>query len=933
MINSLMNQKSQVYSSQIIIPNYNISSQYASTIESSSEKTEEDSSSFDFDFRHYYSDEMKSNKKANHLGQNFEDILNPQYTRRFTPINTDPNILYQFSNTNDNSIIFDSLDLNSPNNIYNLKNLNDQQNNTNINNPIKSSQNIIDQNNNYNTYYQSNHTNNQVFNNLYENILNDGFSQQNINNINDFNHTIYNGNNSLVNQDNITKIITQEFQDNNIEKENFNKTMPSSSYNDIINSWKQEIELMNNNERKIFQQKSKISSFDILLNNAPMVKTKADMDQANINNANSLNKTDIIHFQIKNQKNNLINQEINQRNSTNINVNNSIYNNMKNNKNNNNRNTNYLNKSINHINMNDSNNSDFMNEDEIIKDFEKNYILINGEYVNKNQMNILDNNRTNNYLNENNLSEFNEISYKKSKSGGLIKNNNFNIFNSEEKTLNYEKEKNIYNINDYINNSFKRKLSDNLKEYEQNKINKEINQKNELKSNIQNIQINAVNNNINVIIQQNYQNIDNSKNCLNNENKVINISDTNTKENKNTNISDNINKAKEENSDKKAINSNINNPDKNYISDIKCVSGIKNVNQEINLMKNNNINNLDKNKNNPNFNNTQNVNKFDDIINKKDMPKILENQKNNYIIEIKKYRSCDNLININKNSGNNKSQGASISNNFENKRISKLSSLPRIKRSFIINKLDNIKDKSQSIESHNDKINNNINNNIDNNNFNINKNNLPKIENSRKIIVKDVFIENNNKNNYQIEQVKKIVENKEENSKNESESSNINLNNNKLNNNLNNNTDNNLNKNDLNNEQSEKKTEIKSIKTINKKNKRPLYKIPPSKKDYVSQGNALTFIFKYYDENFIMEEENEDNEDNESTNENNSQCIGYSKTKEFKPIKIEKISKANSAEIKDNFPKMIDVNIIKKKIEFENNKNDSKNNTPRKLKN
>ena len=221
MINSLMNPKSQIYSTQTIIPNYSISSQYTSTIESSSEKTEEDSSSFDFDFRHYYSDEMKSNKKANHLGQNFEDILNPQYTRRFTPINTDSNILYQLSNTNDNSIIFDSLDLNSPNNIYNLKNLNDQKNNTNINNPIKSSQNIIDQNNNYNTYYQSNHTNNQVFNNLYENIFNDGFSQQNINNINDFNHTIYNGNNSLVNQDNITKIITQEFQNNNIENENY----------------------------------------------------------------------------------------------------------------------------------------------------------------------------------------------------------------------------------------------------------------------------------------------------------------------------------------------------------------------------------------------------------------------------------------------------------------------------------------------------------------------------------------------------------------------------------------------------------------------------------------------------------------------------------------------------------------------------------------
>ena len=166
MINSLMNQKSQIYSSQIINPNYNISSQYASTIESSSEKTEEDSSSFDFDFRHYYSDEMKSNKKVNNHGQNSIDILNPQYTRKLTFINNDSNLLYQFSNVNDNNIIIDSLDLNTSNNAYNLSNLNIQQNNTNINIPIKSSQNIIDGNQNYNTYYQNNQTNNQVYNEL-----------------------------------------------------------------------------------------------------------------------------------------------------------------------------------------------------------------------------------------------------------------------------------------------------------------------------------------------------------------------------------------------------------------------------------------------------------------------------------------------------------------------------------------------------------------------------------------------------------------------------------------------------------------------------------------------------------------------------------------------------------------------------------------------
>jgi hypothetical protein len=43
------------------------------------------------------------------------------------------------------------------------------------------------------------------------------------------------------------------------------------------------------------------------------------------------------------------------------------------------------------------------------------------------------------------------------------------------------------------------------------------------------------------------------------------------------------------------------------------------------------------------------------------------------------------------------------------------------------------------------------------------------------------------------------------------------------------------------------------------KKRRPVYKIPPSKKRAISQGRSLIFIHKYYDENFILEEDNEDN--------------------------------------------------------------------------
>ena len=67
-----------------------------------------------------------------------------------------------------------------------------------------------------------------------------------------------------------------------------------------------------------------------------------------------------------------------------------------------------------------------------------------------------------------------------------------------------------------------------------------------------------------------------------------------------------------------------------------------------------------------------------------------------------------------------------------------------------------------------------------------------------------------------------------------------------------------------------------------------MYKIPPSKKRSTSQGNSLAFIHKYYDENFIMEEESEDIESNK---EDKKITKNRNKSKEFKEIKIKKINK------------------------------------------
>ena len=48
------------------------------------------------------------------------------------------------------------------------------------------------------------------------------------------------------------------------------------------------------------------------------------------------------------------------------------------------------------------------------------------------------------------------------------------------------------------------------------------------------------------------------------------------------------------------------------------------------------------------------------------------------------------------------------------------------------------------------------------------------------------------------------------------------------------------------------------------KRRRPVFKIPPCKKASVSQGKSLTFIHKYYDENFILEEDDEEDKLNKS---------------------------------------------------------------------
>ena len=114
-----------------------------------------------------------------------------------------------------------------------------------------------------------------------------------------------------------------------------------------------------------------------------------------------------------------------------------------------------------------------------------------------------------------------------------------------------------------------------------------------------------------------------------------------------------------------------------------------------------------------------------------------------------------------------------------------------------------------------------------------------------------------------------------------------------------------------------------------KPKRRPVFKIPPSKKRAISQGRSLAFIHKYYDENFILEEENEDNgSDNENRKSkkqfknavrevmNIRRLIPKHKNEEENNIGEQDNNQLNNEELKNS----INNNEIKQKEESKENK-------------
>ena len=94
------------------------------------------------------------------------------------------------------------------------------------------------------------------------------------------------------------------------------------------------------------------------------------------------------------------------------------------------------------------------------------------------------------------------------------------------------------------------------------------------------------------------------------------------------------------------------------------------------------------------------------------------------------------------------------------------------------------------------------------------------------------------------------------------------------------------------------------------KRRRPVFKIPPCKKAFINQGKSLTFIHKYYDENFILEEDDEEEKLN--------------KSEKKKRIKLDKKIEKNYLSDNEENKKRKNIN-FKININIINMKNDNNN--------
>ena len=426
------------------------------------------------------------------------------------------------------------------------------------------------------------------------------------------------------------------------------------------------------------------------------------------------------------------------------------------------------------------------------------------------------------------------------------KNNIIIIINNTDK----DNSKTISKIN---NNQKNGNIHHNKNNTVENNINLNSNEINE-SSSINNISSNN-NNNFDSKRKKNILNINLKK--INNIkiNKINIIKKNNIEKNKNLKIKNDITKDinkenKADNNQVKIINKNIIN--NNLNNDIKDDSKkdihekkneIKEVKTEleVNNKKNEKEKEINESKNEENINNKNQIENKDNINNIINVKEEINNIKENSIAEnnnnINKNNIWENSININAKINNIIEEGKNqtksnniIYNNAANININKEINSPPIEPNFI-NDSQNIihpQEESKKIDlSLNYKIPSLIDNSMNNPKKNLNTD-IPK----NKIEIKS---EANLFNRYNNFLTKKELDDQSSNSSQEKKPD--------------------FNNNDCSVEEIQ---EIKPVTQHNIQRKRPVFTLPASKKRSVSQGKPFNLIQKYYDENFILEDDAEE---------------------------------------------------------------------------
>ena len=688
---------------------------------------------------------------------------------------------------------------------------------------------------------------------------------------------------------------------NNINPSINNNAINKNNINDMFNINDNISEYYKNNFNNIDIDKNNINSNSIYIYNIENIE---NIDKNNIiNKINNNNINEVNNINILSSSNNNINNSNNEKEANNKDI-------M--------ANTNIINQ------INDNNKKNATSSLNLIN---KSNDMNNNIDINYNKQNI-NNNNDNDNITINNLNNCENIK--------IIKNlNNFeNIINNNINNDNVKKMNNLHNFEN-INNNIK--MMNNLNNIENiNNLNN-IENINNLENN--NNKLNEINNNENVNnknithIINNINNINKMSNNFNNINNNFNINSIfinreNINSEKENKFNNNYNNILINNQRNHILNENSINQGINLIN--KKSKEIEDINKNINYNYLTELNNNDNEQSNVIENKSEEIIRNDNIFNNNYNSELLLNENIKYydITQNKTVINEENIII--KNDENNVNENKEISNeNLTDKNIPKNDGI-KIDNNYIekitqiyIPNTANFEEKRDSNlkENNNNDINNiKIKQNINNQKLvieNINNIILNKEQNLQLNIIKEEKDNNKFGNNINL---------KDENSINNNIITNnqLNIDGNIINGKIiiNNNLKVNLKKGNLNiidlnnkiknviiNGRKDKKEQIKTISAKNiipekKKYKRPVYKIPPSRKRSISEGKSLAFIHKYYDENFILEEESE-NDDNGSDNE----ITKYNKNKIFQEVKIQKIVKNNNITGKE--ASTVNINTIK----------------------